>query len=54
MSKIVRFPETGDAGVLKLEDIPLEEPKDNEVRILVRAIALSVASTHISATKDKR
>ena len=39
MTKVVRFHQTGDASVLKLEDIPLEEPKDNEVRISVRAIA---------------
>ena len=43
MTKIVRFHETGDASVLKLEDIPLAEPKDNEVRISVKAIALNRA-----------
>ena len=39
MTKVVRFYQTGDASVLKLEDIPLKELKDNEVRISVRAIA---------------
>ncbi len=37
-SKIVRFHELGDAGVLQIEDLPLKEPKPDEVRIDVEAI----------------
>ena len=40
MSKIVRFHELGDADVLRIEDLPLEEPKAGEVRIDVEAIGL--------------
>ena len=40
MSKIVRFHEVGAADVLKIEDLPLEEPKAGEVRIDVEAIGL--------------
>ena len=43
MSKIVRFHEVGDADVLKIEDLPLEEPKAGEVRIDVEAIGLNRA-----------
>ncbi len=43
MSKIVRFHELGDADVLKIEDLPLEEPKPDEVRIDVEAIGLNRA-----------
>ncbi len=39
-SKIVRFHELGDADVLKIEDLPLKEPKPDEVRIDVEAIGL--------------
>ena len=42
MTKVVRLHQI-DADVLKLKDIPLEEPKDNEVRICVKAIALNRA-----------
>ena len=41
--KVVRFYETGDASVLKLEDAPIEAPKANEVRIRVEAIGLNRA-----------
>ncbi len=33
----------GDADVLKIEDLPLEEPKPDEVRIDVEAIGLNRA-----------
>ena len=42
-AKVVRFYETGDASVLKLEDAPLAAPKGNEVRIRVEAIGLNQA-----------
>ena len=36
MSKIVRFHELADADVLKIEDLPLEEPGPNEVKNVSR------------------
>ena len=42
MTKAVRLHQR-NADVLKLKDIPLEEPKDNKVRICVEAIALNRA-----------
>ncbi len=43
MPKIVRFHETGDAGVLRVEDLPLREPGEGEVRLKVEAIGLNRA-----------
>ncbi len=43
MSKIVRFHELGDADVLRIEELPVEEPKAGEVRIDVEAIGLNRA-----------
>jgi NADPH:quinone reductase-like Zn-dependent oxidoreductase len=43
MPKIVRFHETGDAGVLRIEDLPLREPGEGEVRLKVEAIGLNRA-----------
>lgn len=43
MPKIVRFHATGDADVLKIEDLPLAEPGDGEVRLKVEAIGLNRA-----------
>lgn len=43
MPKIVRFHETGRAEVLKLEELPLAEPVQGEVRIKVEAIGLNRA-----------
>jgi len=43
MPKIVRFHATGDADVLKVEDLPLLEPGDGEVRLRVEAIGLNRA-----------
>ncbi len=43
MPRIVRFYETGDAGVLRIEDQPLSEPGEGEVRIKVEAIGLNRA-----------
>ncbi len=42
-SKIVRFHELGDADVLRIEDLPLEEPNAGEVRIDIEAIGLNRA-----------
>ena len=42
-AKIVRFHQTGDASVLKVEDLPVPEPKQGELRIRVRAIGLNRA-----------
>jgi NADPH2:quinone reductase len=43
MAKIVRFHATGDAEVLKVEDLPLTEPGNGEVRLKVEAIGLNRA-----------
>ena len=43
MPKIVRFHETGSAEVLKLEDLPLAEPGEGEIRLRVEAIGLNRA-----------
>ncbi len=43
MPKIVRFHETGEAGVLQLEDVPAAAPQAGEVRLKVEAIGLNRA-----------
>ena len=43
MPKIVRFHKTGEADVLKLDDLPLVEPGKGEVRLKVEAIGLNRA-----------
>jgi NADPH:quinone reductase-like Zn-dependent oxidoreductase len=43
MVKIVRFHKTGDTKVLKLEELPLPEPGQGEVRLRVQAIGLNRA-----------
>ncbi len=43
MPKIVRFHETGKPDVLRLEDLPLEEPGEGEVRLKVEAMGLNRA-----------
>jgi len=43
MPKIIRFHETGGADVLKVEDLPLTEPGEGEVRLNVEAIGLNRA-----------
>jgi len=43
MPKIIRFHETGSADVLKIEDLPLTEPGEGEVRLQVEAIGLNRA-----------
>ena len=43
MPKIVRFNETGGPEVLKLEELPLDEPEAGEVRLKVEAIGLNNA-----------
>lgn len=43
MPKIVRFHETGDASVLKLEELPKPQPKEGEVLLKVEAIGLNRA-----------
>ena len=43
MPKIVRFYETGGAEVLKIEELPLVEPGEGEVRLVVEAIGLNRA-----------
>ena len=43
MPKIIRFHETGGADVLHIEDLPLEQPGEGEVRLKVEAIGLNRA-----------
>ena len=43
MPKIIRFHETGGADVLKIEELPLAEPGEGEVRLKVEAIGLNRA-----------
>ena len=43
MPKVVRFYETGKADVLKVEDVPLQDPGQGEVRLKVEAIGLNRA-----------
>ena len=43
MPRIVRFHETGEAEVLQLEEMPLVEPGDGEVRLRVEALGLNRA-----------
>jgi len=43
MPKIVRFHQTGPAEVLQIEDLPQQQPKEDEVRLRVEAIGLNRA-----------
>ena len=43
MPKIVRFYQTGPAEVLQIEDLPQQEPKENEIRLKIQAIGLNRA-----------
>jgi len=43
MTKVVLFHETGPADVLRIEDLPQQEPRENEVRVRVEAIGLNRA-----------
>ena len=45
MAKIVRFHELGGPEVLKIEDVPLQEPAKDEVALSVRAIGLNRAES---------
>ncbi len=45
MPKIVRFHQTGGPEVLKIEDLPSQEPGKGEVRIKVQAIGLNRAES---------
>ncbi len=43
MPKTIRFHETGGAEVLKVEDLPLTDPGEGEIRLKVQAIGLNRA-----------
>lgn len=43
MPKIVRFHKTGEADVLKIEELPTADPAEGEVRLKVQAIGLNRA-----------
>ncbi len=51
MPRIVRFHETGGADVLKVEDLPLPEPSEGEVRLKVEAIGLNRADAGVHTSK---
>ena len=42
-AKVVRFHQTGNASVLKIEDLPVAEPGEHELRIKVEAIGINRA-----------
>lgn len=42
-ARVVRFHKAGDASVLKIDTLPVTEPKENEVRIKVAAFGLNRA-----------
>jgi NADPH:quinone reductase len=46
MAKAVRFYETGGPDVLRLEDVPVGEPGEGEVRIRHSAVGLNFADTY--------
>jgi len=41
MAKIVRFHQLGGPEVLKIEEVPAQEPKKGEVRLRVQAMGLN-------------
>ncbi len=43
MPRIIRFHETGGPDVVRIEDLPLEEPGEGEVRLKVEALGLNRA-----------
>jgi len=45
MPKVVRFHETGGPEVLKIEDVPLQQPGKGEVRLRVQAVGLNRAES---------
>src|SRR6267154_2940894 len=45
MAKIVRFHQLGGPEVLKIEEVPTQEPKKGEVRLRVQAIGLNRAES---------
>ncbi len=48
MVKIVRFHKFGDADVLQLDELPLAEPNQGEVRLKVEAIGLESIRGNVS------
>jgi NADPH:quinone reductase-like Zn-dependent oxidoreductase len=42
-AKVVRFHVIGNAEVLQIEDLPVQEPSHGEVRLKVQAIGLNRA-----------
>ena len=46
MAKVVRFYETGGPEVLRLEDAPVGEPGEGEVRVRHAAVGLNFADTY--------
>lgn len=50
-TKIVRFDEFGDAGVLKLEEVSLTKPEEGEVLIRIEAMSLNRADSLFRSDK---
>jgi NADPH:quinone reductase len=50
-TQVIRFDSYGDPGVLKLEDVPLEEPREDEVRIRIEAMSLNRADALFRSNK---
>jgi NADPH:quinone reductase len=46
VAKAVRFYETGGPDVLRLEDVPVGEPGEGEVRVRHSAVGLNFADTY--------
>ena len=46
MAKAVRFYETGGPDVLRLEEVPVGEPGEGEVRVRHHAVGLNFADTY--------
>jgi len=42
-ARVVRFHQTGDASVLNIERLPIQQPRDHQIRIKVEAIGLNRA-----------
>ena len=46
MAKVVRFYEAGGPDVLRVEELPVGNPKDGEVRIRHLAVGMNFADTY--------
>jgi len=49
MPRVVRFHQIGGPDVLQIEDLPLQQPKENELRLKVEALGLNRAEARFRA-----